>query len=142
MVHFGFLKVWKDIEYEVLSFPLKENVLVIGHSMGAGIAQIGAFRLQKSHPEKRIGCIAIAPPRTGNPKFAEAIWKILHTRLAVYINTADVVPATPLSVMPATSGVTIWTHTQPAIKYYFWNFESLGLCHSVLLYARFADKFS
>jgi hypothetical protein len=146
LVHLGFFKVWKEIEYEVLSFPLKENVLVIGHSMGAGIAQIGAYRLQRSYPKKRIGCIAIAPPRTGNPRFAEAIWDTLDTRLAIYINTADVVPATPLSVMPATSGpednVTIWEHSQPAIKSYFWNFESLGLCHSVLVYAHFANKFT
>ena len=143
LVHSGFLSVWSSVWPHVASFPFKETVLVLGYSMGGGIAQVGAHLLQWKRPLLKVGCVAIAPPLTGNPEFARSIWDVLGGRLAILINLSDIIPFTPPSVLPSSSaGVTVWDRTWRAAHYAQWNYESLSQNHSVMNYARNVYMFS
>ena len=81
-----------------------DRVLITGHSLGAALANVCAFHLQNALGDEAIHSVyALAPPRTGNPAFAQSLAS-LKDRYYTIINSNDLVPNVPLPFMPPGPG--------------------------------------
>jgi len=104
MVHKGLLEVYKAIKPQLLAILAQENgvtdITVAGHSLGAGISVLCALDIAILHPSYQVQNYAIACPRVGNASFCTATLSQSNLQLFEIINTADVIPQTPLAVTP------------------------------------------
>jgi hypothetical protein len=95
-VHAGFLHIYDSIKPELatlLRTSNRTNHFVAGHSLGGALATLLARDLEPSTTE----CHTFGGPRVGDYDFTKTLEDHLFYRL---VNSVDVIPATPLSVMP------------------------------------------
>lgn len=93
-VHSGFAEalddIWKSLSAMLASLSKNRTVWFCGHSLGAALAALAAYRYDKTSGVCTIGC-----PYIGNPKFASAFNDKLRGRTLRYVNDNDVVTHVP-----------------------------------------------
>jgi len=101
-IHRGFWRAYKKIKdaiLEELMVLLKEKdrkVWITGHSLGAALAGIAAFDIQKSYVKKNIeGSYLFGLPRFCNNKFARSYDRLLKRITFRIVNNNDMVPRVP-----------------------------------------------
>lgn len=101
-VHMGFLEVYENLRDELIT-KLQEikprQIIVSGHSLGAGIASICGLDIIRLDCCKNTIVYNFASPRVGDKIFADLVES---SGLKVYriVNTADTIPTLPPSVAP------------------------------------------
>jgi predicted lipase len=104
-VHAGFYETFGDMRADVLNAVRTavnggtKQVLVVGHSLGAAVANIMSVYLQKQVTGATVTARLFAPPRVGNPDWANYVDATLGARsqwMAIY---DDLVPHLPTLVM-------------------------------------------
>jgi hypothetical protein len=108
LIHQGFAQFYNCMRSQIhhaIKTSSRRNVLICGHSLGGGIANVCLFDIidSKLRVPERVYCVTIASPRVGNPAFAQFL-ESRHTRLFQLRNTADVVPLVPLTWTPSLKG--------------------------------------
>ena len=99
-VHHGFRNIYKGLRgrYRELAaeFPADKPLYLVGRSLGAAVTAIGALDIALRRPERaaNIQAYLIAPPRTGDPVFAQHYDAHVGTSYRL-INLCDVVPTLP-----------------------------------------------
>ena len=95
----GFTKAYNKIKESLLANvpPTVSRIFICGHSLGGSLALLAASDLSVLYKDI-VEVYAIAPPRTGNPAFANLIKKNSSYALSL-INLADTVPAIIFSYM-------------------------------------------
>lgn len=99
-VHSGYLQIYNKFRTAVLDKlqTLKPKVVVVtGHSLGAGVATLCSTDLANNGYETV--AYTIASPRVGDQVFCDLI-KSLDFPLFRVVNSADIIPTTPPSVVP------------------------------------------
>lgn len=85
--------------YQFLSKMKCSKVIITGHSLGSALANICAFHLKNAFQNDFIHSVySFAPPRTGNPDFANNILSI-QNRFYTIINSNDMITNIPLPFM-------------------------------------------
>jgi hypothetical protein len=138
-VHSGFLDVYGNFRMTLVQQLLKikpKQVLVAGHSLGAGVATICALDL------KLLGYNAlaytVASPRVGDNAFCDIV-KSSKLPLFRIVNTADMVPTLPPPVAPRFNepdSPYIFTHCGELISFTD-NWESYFNNHLMPVYLTF-----
>lgn len=101
-VHKGFLDMYGDLRGQLvraLSPYLHVPIVVTGHSLGAALAALCCLDLRSNAQASDVRMYTFAPPRAGNPEFAEAFNGLISEAYQI-VNFTDLVPAVPLAVMP------------------------------------------
>lgn len=97
-VHRGFKKaldsVWDQLKNVVASFGKQKRLFVCGHSLGAALAQLAAYRLALSGATIA-GVYVYGSPRIGNKNFREAYNERLKKQTFLHINNTDIVTKAP-----------------------------------------------
>lgn len=105
-VHNGFYKQFKSLENQINEsiddYKNIDEIVFIGHSLGAGIAQIASAIYADILKDKKVSCITFGCPRTGNNNFVKWFNNNIdkHVRIA---NKNDIVTMIPLRP--------VWEHT-------------------------------
>jgi predicted lipase len=97
--HKGFYKGWSLVQYHVFKrfvASKKEKILFIGHSLGAALAEVGSYFTKEHFNGAKVLCVAFAPPRVGNRKFAN-IYETLVDEFRIFRFASDPVPRVPSS---------------------------------------------
>lgn len=115
-VHDGFYDTWKNMRDPIVAAVNDalnggaNSILVVGHSLGAAAATIGAVHLQHYFSSRAtvtarfFGC-----PRVGNPDFANYVDSTLGARAQHMVVADDIVPhLPPLLVMYRQSSNELW----------------------------------
>jgi len=100
---FGFWNAWAVVRHDVMKHLNKAvstnpdyNLVVVGHSLGAGIATLAAADIRgRGHPSAKM--YAFASPRVANPALAEYI--TAQDNNYRFTHTNDPVPKLPLLAM-------------------------------------------
>lgn len=101
LLHHGFLNQYRDswpsvnetVNAVLQDYP-DSQLTVIGHSMGASIAQLGALALQNTYGNvERV--VGFAPPRVGNLIYAGAFNEVFNDKYTGVWNGQDWVPTLP-----------------------------------------------
>jgi hypothetical protein len=98
-VHSGYMERYtlNSVRTNILLWLAKKNdvneVVVIGYSMGGGLAPICAVDIAYNFPEKKVKCIALSSPRVGNKSFIKSLEKRVESVHFTYGN--DAVPMLP-----------------------------------------------
>lgn len=101
-VHMGFLEVYENLRDDLIT-KLQEikpkEIIVSGHSLGAGVATICGLDIVRLDCCKNTIVYNFASPRVGDKIFADLV---KSSGLTVYriVNTADTIPTLPPSVAP------------------------------------------
>ena len=98
-VHHGFKQsadnVWPELSAKAKKFGKKRTVWCTGHSLGAAMATLVAYKLQRSEdlPNPQ-ALFTYGSPRTGNKEYIKAMEAsgLLHFR---FVNNADIVTHVP-----------------------------------------------
>lgn len=103
-VHRGFLDMYRSVRAQLVQV-LKPYVglplYVCGHSLGAALASLCTLDLSMNAHAPDIRTYTFAPPRVGNPEFAEAVTMGAGVQcLFQIVNMADLVFSVPLAVTP------------------------------------------
>ncbi len=97
-VHRGFKKaldsVWNQLKEIVGTFDSSKRLFVCGHSLGAALAQLAAYRLAKNGSQIA-GVYVYGSPRIGNRSFREAYNQLLQEQTFLHINNKDIVTQSP-----------------------------------------------
>lgn len=99
-VHKGFRDVYKGIRgrYRELveQFDVGTPLYLVGHSLGAAIAQLAALDIAVRSPERasQLQVYGYAPPRVGDATFADVYNRLVGTSYRI-VNVCDVVPYLP-----------------------------------------------
>ena len=131
-VHHGFYQQFQrswsavnsTVQAAINDYP-NDNITVIGHSMGASIAQLGALALQSQYGiVDRV--VVYAPVRTGNPQYAKEFNNIFDDIYTAVWNGQDWVPWILLPELGyAHPNNMIWINPENGTNYqYFENSES------------------
>lgn len=99
-VHRGFKKavdnIWADLQDQLRSYGKTRKIWCTGHSLGAAMATLLAYRLQRTEdcPNPK-ALFTFGSPRVGNKKYVKEIESIglLHFR---FVNNADIVARVPI----------------------------------------------
>lgn len=99
-VHRGFKKsvdnIWPDLQTQLKVFGKERKVWCTGHSLGAAMATLLAYRLQRTEdcPNPK-ALFTFGSPRVGNKTYVKQIESIglLHFR---FVNNADIVARVPI----------------------------------------------
>lgn len=145
-VHKGFQHMYLKYRPYILNYLQQYNpptVFVAGHSLGAALTTLTLYDLCKSG--KPVTAYTFAPPKVGDADFVNAVTACLTptVTLTQVVNTADLVPLIPLSVMPNTwvpKTVLFYEHIQAdkMITFYV-NNKSWQNNHSLALHMAFVD---
>lgn len=106
--HDGFTKLYSSCRDEVIhtltDLPDTLTLYITGHSLGGGLAALCTMDACQCTSFKDIIMYTFAGPRAGNPAFARAFNKEVHTAVRV-VNVHDIVPRLPPGYihMPETS---------------------------------------
>jgi len=100
VVHSGFLDALLPHKDELMVKILKvaaqghRRILITGHSLGAGLANIFAYFVMKAHPSLKVELITAGGPRVGDYKFVDFMEK--SASLIYRVNAwCDPIPQTP-----------------------------------------------
>jgi len=125
-VHSGFYGAFQDLRADVLAAVNRgvaggyTQVLVVGHSLGAAIANLASVYLQKQlGSSATVYARMFAPPRVGNPDWADYTDATLGARSQWMAVADDLVPHLPTLAlnfrhssnevwMPSTSAPAVW----------------------------------
>jgi predicted lipase len=124
-LHDGFYDAFSDLRADVLAGVQKginagiTKIHVVGHSLGAALGNIASVYLQKTFPSATVTARLFAPPRVGNPTWADYVDATLGTRSQFMVVADDLVPHLPTLAlyyrhsgnevwMPSTSSPTVW----------------------------------
>lgn len=99
-VHLGFKKavdhIWHDFEELANDYGKTRTIWCTGHSLGAAMATILAYRLQRTEdcPNPQ-ALFTYGSPRVGNKEYVKGIEStgVLHFR---FVNNCDIVPRVPM----------------------------------------------
>ncbi|MEM9822453.1 MAG: lipase family protein [Bacteroidota bacterium] len=98
-VHSGFKKaldsVWTKIDSTIDGLIGVEKIFVTGHSLGAALAQLCAYRIALKHPSLVAGVYVYGSPRVANRQFKAAYNQLLKDKTYLHINHKDAVPTVP-----------------------------------------------
>ena len=99
-VHSGFQsavdEVWsEDVEPAVASMLGEKDLYVGGHSLGAALAQLAAYRLTVRTKHRVNAVYAFGSPLVGDARFVEAYDDLLGARTFSHINYEDLVTSVP-----------------------------------------------
>jgi pimeloyl-ACP methyl ester carboxylesterase len=97
-VHRGFKgavdSVWADVQQAVRAIGTDLPIYVAGHSLGAALAQLAAYRLAKGG--STIAAVYVyGSPRVGNKAYADAYNALLESKTFLHINNKDIVARIP-----------------------------------------------
>lgn len=99
-VHAGFKRsvdnIWPELEEQLKTFGKTRTVWCTGHSLGAAMATLLAYRLQRTQDcPKPQALFTFGSPSVGNKKYVHQIESIglLHYR---FVNNADIVTRVPV----------------------------------------------
>ncbi|MFK8021447.1 MAG: Mbeg1-like protein, partial [Pseudomonadales bacterium] len=74
-VHRGFdgdlAQVWNDLAEHIVQLPDSQRIILVGHSLGAALAQLAAYRIEAELGYEVKGIYAYGSPRIGNKQFAK-----------------------------------------------------------------------
>jgi hypothetical protein len=112
-VHKGFNDVCNTV-IRAIKTAIKENdkstIVISGHSLGAAVAILLGYYINKDNDINQgnliIKVYTFAPPRVGNKQFCDEYDNEDNLKLYRYVNTCDIVPTLPLSVLPNFSDIT------------------------------------
>ena len=106
IVHDGFYKQFRSLHPEVMHFILNnmsaKRLVIAGHSLGGGLAQIAAAYYGEVWQSLEVTCHTFGCPRTGNLGFVKWFSTYVHQHVRV-ANTNDPVPMVPQR--------SVWCHT-------------------------------
>ena len=96
-IHKGFREaldeVWAGLRHQLRNHPKDRPMFVTGHSLGAALAQLAAYRLKKEgYP---VEVYLFGSPKTGDCTFAQAYDALLAEQTYVHINNRDAVTRIP-----------------------------------------------
>jgi len=94
-VHNGFHSAYQSIKNELLvQIKDKEEVFIVGHSLGAALATLAALHIRYVYPSHKLNLITLGCPKVGDSGFCQACNTIgfTHKRL---VNGHDIVPKLP-----------------------------------------------
>ncbi|WP_020567558.1 lipase family protein [Neolewinella persica] len=102
-VHRGFKSaldsVWDRIAMTLSTFDDNKKVYFTGHSLGAALAQLAAYRQAISGPNKVGGVYVYGSPRVGNRDYKAAYDGLLQDKTFLHINNTDLVPQVPPRIL-------------------------------------------
>lgn len=106
---------------------------VSGHSLGAAVALLVGVHLKVDHYDS-VCVYTFACPRVGNDAFKLLVDELLRLPVFRVANVEDIVPQTPLPVMPQTAhSVDIYRHVGHLVSFSA-NWESLARNHTLPIY--------
>lgn len=111
-VHSGMLRLFEEIRDElrvVLDNLHPTTINWIGHSMGSGMAVLGALQAQLSGKGESSVWL-VASPRLGSASFAAAVEKYLPGKVGRLVNESDDICFMPPAVLPNPAGSVSYTH--------------------------------
>lgn len=95
-VHFGFsdalASVWQEVKDAVLALEPKRPLFLVGHSLGAALAQLAAYRLVTELSQDVRAVYLYGSPHVGNRRFVNAYNALLGETTYHHINDIDIVP--------------------------------------------------
>ena len=123
--HLGFTKsvnnIWHDLEELAQDYGKTRTVWCTGHSLGAAMATIVAYRLQRSEnlPSPQ-ALFTYGSPRVGNKAYIKGIEStgVLHFR---FVNNADIVARVPLWPFKHFGGMYYMNHYGHLRAMTFWQ---------------------
>lgn len=102
-VHRGFKSaldsVWDRITNTLSVFDDSKKVFFTGHSLGAALAQLAAYRQVITGPNPVAGVYVYGSPRVGNRDYKEAYDNLLSDKTFLHINNTDLVPQVPPRIL-------------------------------------------
>ena len=102
-VHRGFKKaldgVWDQIAENLSSIDRDKKIYFIGHSLGAALAQLAAYRQATLDVDRIAGVYVYGSPRIGNKDYKEAYDILLSEKTFMHINNTDLVTRVPPSIL-------------------------------------------
>lgn len=121
----------KHIVGQNIKHPLR--ICVSGHSLGAAVALLVGVHLKVDHCDS-VCVYTFACPRVGNDAFKLLVDESLRLPVFRVANVEDVVPQTPLPVMPQTvHSVDIYRHVGHLVSFSA-NWQSLARNHTLPIY--------
>jgi hypothetical protein len=97
-VHRGFYRQFEAIisRLETEIGPDCQTIIFSGHSLGAGLASLGAFHFSFALPQAVIKCYTFGSPRVGNHAFVEKFQERIphHSRLYNFDDPVPMLPST------------------------------------------------
>jgi hypothetical protein len=92
-VHSGFLRIYEKARSHLIERATTfENVIIVGHSLGGGVATIAAFDMALLG--KNVSVATFGSPRVGNAKFA-ARYNTAVPRTWRFVDPQDPIPRVP-----------------------------------------------
>lgn len=102
-VHRGFKSaldsVWGRIARKLDTFAADKKVYFTGHSLGAALAQLAAYRRAITNLDQVAGVYVYGSPRVGNQDYKEAYDGLLQDKTFLHINNTDLVPQVPPRIL-------------------------------------------
>jgi triacylglycerol lipase len=99
LVHSGFAAalddIWPSVKSALDTLSSSRSVWFCGHSLGAALATLAAYRYDATRGVCTLGC-----PRVGDPAFAAAFNAKVANKAVRYVNDYDVVTHLPPRVLP------------------------------------------
>lgn len=98
-VHSGFMRQLHGLRQTIDSSILawRGDVLLVGHSLGAAVAALGALTLSMRRPAGTVAWIGVGCPRVGNTAWKDVFDSHVQIRSRV-VNGRDPVPKVPLAL--------------------------------------------
>jgi len=102
-VHRGFKKaldaVWHRIEKALHEFDRDKKIFFVGHSLGAALAQLAAYRQAIADLDRIAGVYVYGSPRIGNSRYKAAYDSLLSDKTFLHINNTDLVTKVPPAIL-------------------------------------------
>lgn len=116
-IHVGFFRIaaliLAEVENYIRTYGRPTKIAVAGHSLGAAVTSVFTMMATNKYPDIEFDMYATACPLAGNREFATAFEGVTGYLLT---NSADLVPHTPISVMPnAVCPFTGYSYVVPAL---------------------------
>ncbi len=103
-----------EVFAELEHLPPGSGITLIGHSLGAAVAQVTNNVLQVSHAYAPLSLVTYGQPRTGNSEFAAST----VTPFTRVVNAGDPVPAIPPTYSTVAALLSLFS-----TEYLNWNYE-------------------
>lgn len=101
-VHRGFKgsldSVWPELEEVVNELGKNKPLFICGHSLGAALSLLAAYRFAVSSFEVE-AVYTYGSPRVGNKRFKEVFNYLLEEKTFIHINNKDIVTQLPLRIL-------------------------------------------
>jgi triacylglycerol lipase len=139
LVHHGFEHVYEHYRVALqraIDSVRPRLVLFTGHSLGAAVATLGAYRLAHIEGAPALGGYVYGSPRVGDPRFAQRFAELQEAgRVNVWreSNRADFITELPLAVTPNMNNVGEATHYEHVGRPRVFNENHGALKHNHLL---------